>query len=157
MKAYLQRLMGHAAWANDRLLRLLRAAAPPEQQIVRLFSHLLTAERIYLARMRGQDPWPQDFWPELTLDECARLIIDNGSAYHDFFDALTEEDFTALVRYRNSTGIEFRHPVCDLLTHVALHGAYHRGQIAAAVRRSGAEPVNTDFIGFVREAEKVSG
>jgi uncharacterized damage-inducible protein DinB len=33
---------------------------------------------------------------------------------------------------------------------VALHGAYHRGQIAAALRGAGAVPEPTDFIAFAR-------
>jgi uncharacterized damage-inducible protein DinB len=36
------------------------------------------------------------------------------------------------------------------LMHVALHGAYHRGQIAQVIRQGGGEPVNTDFITFQR-------
>jgi uncharacterized damage-inducible protein DinB len=39
----------------------------------------------------------------------------------------------------------------QLFAHVALHGAYHRGQIAWLVRDSSHEPVNTDFIMFARE------
>jgi uncharacterized damage-inducible protein DinB len=53
--------------------------------------------------------------------------------------------------YRNSKGLEFTNSVGDTLTHVWLHGSYHRGQIAQAIRRAGHEPVNTDFITFVRE------
>jgi len=41
--------------------------------------------------------------------------------------------------------------VGDILTHVAMHGAYHRAQIAAAVRESGREPAYTDFIHAVRQ------
>jgi uncharacterized damage-inducible protein DinB len=33
---------------------------------------------------------------------------------------------------------------------VALHGAYHRGQIAQLLRQNGAQPAATDYIGFVR-------
>jgi uncharacterized damage-inducible protein DinB len=50
--------------------------------------------------------------------------------------------------------MEFQTPIKDLLMHVALHGSYHRGQIAQALRLAGGEPVNTDFITFVRESEK---
>jgi len=39
----------------------------------------------------------------------------------------------------------------DILTQVATHGAYHRGQIAKAIRRGGGTPADTDFIIFVRE------
>ncbi len=32
-----------------------------------------------------------------------------------------------------------------------MHGTYHRGQIAAALRAADITPPNTDFITFVRE------
>ena len=39
----------------------------------------------------------------------------------------------------------------DLLHHVAMHGMYHRGQVAQDVRRQGGEPVSTDLIFYLRE------
>jgi len=103
------------------------------------------------ANRRGLDPWPQNFWPELALAECATLVAENRLQYEKFFDGLAEADLEHTVKYRNSKGVEFHTPIKDLLTHVVLHGAYHRGQIAAAIRAAGREPVNTDFIAFVRE------
>ena len=41
--------------------------------------------------------------------------------------------------------------MADILTHVTMHGAYHRAQIAAAVRESGGEPAYTDFIHAARQ------
>ena len=38
----------------------------------------------------------------------------------------------------------------DILTHVTMHSAYHRGQIAADVRVAGFTPAYTDFIHAVR-------
>ena len=31
-----------------------------------------------------------------------------------------------------------------------MHGSYHRGQVAMLLRQSGAEPLPTDYIVFVR-------
>jgi uncharacterized damage-inducible protein DinB len=148
--------MQHAAWANRRILDLLQTINPVAPQPLRLFAHVLTTERIYLERVRGLDPWPQIFWPDLTLEQCAALIIENQFAYRKFFDGLAENDLDTPVRYRNSKGIEFQTPIKDLLMHVALHGSYHRGQIAQALRSAGAEPANTDFITFVSANEKTA-
>ena len=54
------------------------------------------------------------------------------------------------VRYRNSAGNDFDNSVGEILTHVAMHGHYHRGQIARTMRAAGREPVYTDYIGYVR-------
>ena len=142
---YFQRLAKHAAWANARTL----ATLGPDD--VRLFAHVVEAERVYLARVRGEDPWPQDFWPDLSRDACATLAAELPERYGAFLAGLSDADLTSSVRYRNSRGDEFHTPVGDLLTHVFMHSAYHRGQIAAAVRRAGGEPAATDYIAFTRE------
>jgi uncharacterized damage-inducible protein DinB len=133
------------------VLDSLQNTSLQEARSLRLFAHVLIAEQIYLDRMRGHDPWPQHFWPELTLQECVILEKANQIAYHQFLTELADEDIDLPIKYRNSKGLEFHTPVRDLLTHVALHGSYHRGQIAFVARTAGNEPVNTDFITFVRE------
>jgi uncharacterized damage-inducible protein DinB len=50
----------------------------------------------------------------------------------------------------NSKGEPWRSAVGDVLDHVLLHGAYHRGQIASDLRAAGCEPAYTDFIHAVR-------
>ena len=56
------------------------------------------------------------------------------------------------VDYRNSAGQAFRNRVDDVLAHVALHGSYHRGQLALLARQGGGTPALTDYIAFVRGA-----
>ena len=55
------------------------------------------------------------------------------------------------VGYRNSQGEYWTSTVGDILTHVALHGAYHRAQIATAIREAGGTPAYTDFIHATRQ------
>lgn len=40
--------------------------------------------------------------------------------------------------------------VIDIVTHVVIHGAYHRGQIAKMVARAGTAVVNTDYVMWLR-------
>ena len=55
------------------------------------------------------------------------------------------------VHYKNSKGEEYDSLVRDILTHVFMHSAYHRGQIAADMRQDGVTPAYTDFIQGVRK------
>jgi uncharacterized damage-inducible protein DinB len=66
---------------------------------------------------------------------------------------LTEENLDAVATYKNSRGVEYRTAYRDMLMHVLMHSAYHRGQVAMAIRAEGGEPANTDYIGFVRERQ----
>ena len=149
MKTYFERLLAHMEWANKRTLVSLRQR--PVKDAIRLFSHVLTTERLYYERICERDPWPQDFWPALSLDQCALLLPQNVAQYRAFVDRCTEEAFNYLVRYRNSQGTVFHTPILDMFTHLALHGEHHRGQIARILREAGGEPAVTDYITYTRE------
>ena len=151
MKEHLLRLYQHANWANRRILDLLRNQSQVNECARKLFSHVLAAEQVWITRLRGQDSSTIPIWPDLTLSECASLAELNSSAYKRFVSDLTEETLSRVVVYKNSKGQEFHTPVRDILAHVSLHGAHHRGQIATVVSDAGEEPVNTDYITFVRE------
>ena len=53
--------------------------------------------------------------------------------------------------YRNSQGETWSSRKDDILMHVVMHSAYHRGQIAADMRIAGLVPAYTDFIHSVRQ------
>ncbi len=152
MRKHLKRLCNHMVWADRRVLDLLNEF--PEARhpsVVRLFSHLLAAERVWLLRLLGEDAGQQPIWPEWTLEELNRAAAQNTLDYTRYLEALRDEELAAEVTYTNSQGVAFRTAVEDILLQVFMHGSYHRGQIAAAVRASGEEPVNTDYITFVRD------
>ena len=89
----------------------------------------------------------------MTTREARRWAAENRDGYRRFLEALTEHDLDRRVEYANSSGRLFHTAVGDVLMHVAMHGAYHRGQVARALREAGGEPVNTDFITYVRELD----
>ena len=147
----IRRLFTYDYWAIARILDALKSAPGGNASALRLLAHLLVAERIWLLRLKGEDTTTVDMSPELSLVECARLANENQRAYAGFLASLGEDELDSVVTYRNSKGLEFHTPVIDILTHVALHGTYHRGQIATAMRVAGQIPAGTDFITFIRE------
>ncbi|WP_291425305.1 hypothetical protein [Deinococcus sp.] len=60
--------LNYDAWANARVLRSLEAAHGAPQQAVRLLGHVLGAQRVWLARLRGQDTSAVAIWPELSAN-----------------------------------------------------------------------------------------
>ena len=89
-------------------------------------------------------------WSEVDIEVCAELVMQNEESLTTFLTNLANTDLDKLISYTNSKGKEFQNSVRDVLTHVALHGQYHRGQINSRFRAEGFEPVNIDFITFVR-------
>jgi len=60
-------------------------------------------------------------------------------------------NLSQMISYKNSRGEAWTSAVQDVLTHVLMHSAYHRGQIASHMRVSGQTPAYTDFIHAVRQ------
>ncbi len=54
------------------------------------------------------------------------------------------------VSYTNSQGEAWSSTVEEILTHITVHSAYHRGQIASDLRAAGMTPAYTDYIHAVR-------
>jgi uncharacterized damage-inducible protein DinB len=151
IKDHFTRLYQHLEWADTRVLASLRAAQNPRKRDLELFSHLLGAEHVWLSRINGTTARIV-VWPVLSLDECESLSRENISAFHDLVSRLTPALLGKAITYRNSAGDQFTSTIEDILTHVAMHGAYHRGQIAASLRGGGDTPTPTDYIAFTRGA-----
>ncbi len=165
MHARWQRLLEHLTWADARVVEALERALEAEAEAggtrgregptpgvtraLGLLTHLLQAEAIWLARLEGRESGALEVWPEPSLDRCRTTARATHPAFAAFLDRLGADD--PLVRYRNQTGRSFENRTSDILEHVFLHGAYHRGQIALLLRDAGVGAVNTDLITLVRE------
>lgn len=143
--------IAHMKWANERMVRALSASTPAPADAVRWLAHILAAERVWLARLNREDNAGISLWPELDAAGCAALAEENASSFARLAGTLDDSALQQDVVYRNSTGTEFHTSTADILTHVSMHGAYHRGQINTALRNAGYEPINVDYITYVRE------
>ena len=141
------RLLRYDAWANAETLASLRRAPVPAG--LRWLGHIVASELLWLGRLI-EAPSEVPVWPELAPDDIAGRLARLERDWAGYLGAITEEDLVDGVGYRNSLGEFWTNSVGDILTHVVGHSAYHRGQIAAAVRTAGGEPAYTDFIHAVR-------
>lgn len=156
MLKQLRRLFDHMYWADERSVTLIADLDPDStarSEALRLLAHIVAAEEIWLARANARESptVALPIWPEWSLEEVKAASARVRAGFDGFLDALTRSDLDRAVEYRNSKGVSFRTRLADILLHVAMHGGYHRGQMARTVRSAGAEPVNTDFITYVRE------
>ena len=146
--ARMRRLLGHDGWANAAALAGLRSGPAPDKAR-RWMAHIIGAERLWLARIR-QEPPAMAVWPDLELETCAAELTELQGDWMALLAALDEEGLDEGVAYRNTKGEFWTSTVGDILTHVALHASYHRGQIAAAIREAGGTPAYTDYVHAVR-------
>ena len=146
----LEKLLDHLEWANRRALGAVAEAGDDGAR--RRLAHLLAAETVWLRRLETGDSSGIEIWPDLSMGECEERFAENAAGYRRYLADLGDGERDAAVAYRNSKGEAFRTPAVDILLHVFLHGSYHRGQIAMRIRDAGGDPVNTDYIAYVRSA-----
>ncbi|HUF34694.1 MAG TPA: DinB family protein [Gemmatimonadales bacterium] len=142
------RLFRYDIWANAETLASLQRVTPP--QALRWMGHIVSAELLWLGRL-VEEPSELAVWPELDVEQIAAWLPRLEQAWPQYLAGLSEDDLADGVGYRNSLGEFWTNSVDDILTHVVIHSAYHRGQIAAAVRTAGGEPAYTDVIHAVRQ------
>src|SRR5580704_10351390 len=147
---YLRRQFAYDEWANREVLAGLRSSTHPPARPRQLLAHILSAERLWLERIRNQ-PQTLPVWPDFTLDQCAAQIADLSRLWREFLAQLSPAGLSENIVYKNSKGEPWTSTVEDILTHAVLHSAYHRGQIASQVRSAGEQPAYTDFIHAVRQ------
>ncbi|MBI1751510.1 MAG: DinB family protein [Acidobacteria bacterium] len=152
MDSNLTRLYDHLAWADQAMLAALDEAGDPNEEARALLAHIVSAEHIWLCRIQSRPLGRTTAWSHLSLSECRALSAEVVSGYRTLIQSTPESALNASITYRSLQGAEFQTPLREILLHVAIHGAYHRGQMAAVLRRSGLEPASTDFILFSRQS-----
>ena len=148
-KSHVERLFAHMWWADDRVQSTL--AAPPQvpTRAIEIYAHVLGTELVWLDRIEAVAQ-SVAVWPEPDIEVCRALMRRARERYETFLDRMQPQDLPRLIHYTNSAGQDFATPLEDILLHVALHGSYHRGQVAILLRDAEVTPNPTDYIGFVR-------
>lgn len=144
------RLFAYDGWANQEVLAGMRAAKTPLPRARQLMAHIFASERLWMERLE-QKPQTLPVWPELTADECERQATVLPALWKDYLAGSSEADLARPVTYQNSKGETWSSRKDDILMHLITHSAYHRGQVAAAVRAAGFTPAYTDFIHSIRQ------
>jgi uncharacterized damage-inducible protein DinB len=149
---HLRRQFAYDAWANREVLAAMLAAAPvaPATRPLQLLAHIVSAERLWLERLR-QQPQSLPVWPEFGVNECAAQIAEVAELWREYLAQLSPSALADKINYKNSKGEPWSSTVLDVATHVVMHSAYHRGQIASLMRAGGGIPAYTDFIHAVRQ------
>ena len=154
-------LFSYTEWANGRILESVRGLSEEQftREIVSSFpsvrdtlAHIVMAEWIWLRRWLGESPMQRPEWalsaPSLeTIATHLEAVQDERRA---LLDRVTDEELQRPIDYRLMNGEAHSTPLGDLMTHVANHATYHRGQLTTMLRQIGVTPPSTDMIVFIR-------
>jgi len=151
-----RRLFSYTEWANARFFDCVRPLS--EEQFTRhipssfptirdTLAHMVFAEWLWLRRWKGENPNGRPEWTkEPSLEVLETRLGDIERERTELLATLTDDDLQRDLAYRNMAGDPFANTLGDLMTHVANHATYHRGQLTTMLRQVGATPPATDFV-----------
>ncbi|MBS0222183.1 MAG: DinB family protein [Proteobacteria bacterium] len=143
-------------WATNGLNAVVadsfeRLPADERVLVLRLLDHIQVVDEIFRhnleARPHGYQAPRSAALPSLdALADSARATVD---WYADHADALAPEQMDEAIAFSFANGEPTRMTRGEMLLHVAMHSAGHRGQVALLLQKNGIQPFPdriTDFL-----------
>lgn len=150
MRSYFQRLFRYNDWANQRLLITMKDHNVQDEKIISLMSHVISAQIIWLNRVKDLPTTPFPLWQKYKLSELFTMNMESTANWNNFILANRSESFAEMIDYKNMEGKRFETLLQDIMIHVVNHGTHHRAQILTLLKSQGVDPGPLDFIVFTR-------
>lgn len=155
-KTYIQTLIDYNGWANE----ICYAAVfelPPEEitkeresllaSILASLNHLLVIDVVWLAHMNGDDHGFTELRATITedIDELWKLRKIMDKTLSDYVKSMSGVDLDEVINYTMIDGQQGSLSRAMMLSHLALHGNYHRGWIAGLFGQVPQLPTPSDL------------
>lgn len=151
LKAFFTTRLDYNYQMNHRIMHKIVDNNGVNEQVIKLFSHIIHAQMIWLARFKGENDKNIPLWEIIPLEEIDKVMTQNHSEWVNFVKGMQEDDFNRNIFYTNTQGNPFTNTMVDILYHMINHATYHRAQIALIMRQNNIDPPVTDYIAYARE------
>lgn len=152
----LRRLVAYNQWADERLLRAVEGL--PAEELTRPreayfgtlaanLRHIVGAQRIWLARWRGEAPR----YDEPLAAPWRPVYAETHAALGAYVGALSDAEAERVIRYTDLRGNARAIVLAQAITHVVNHGTAHRAETGLLLERLGHSPGDLDYSVFCFE------
>jgi uncharacterized damage-inducible protein DinB len=135
-KTLLKGMLAYQAWANDELVEKLAGMDPSRDAgqrhiALRLMNHIHVVSRIFAAHLKGvAHEYASDNTPATPEPRELRLALAEADRWYlDYLETVSEQGLAEPVAFTFTDGDKGCMTRQEMLTHVVLHGSYHRGEI----------------------------
>jgi uncharacterized damage-inducible protein DinB len=146
-------------WANEQFLQV--CARLDHEQFVRNFGssfptihdtfvHLAWAEWVWVERWQGNSPNVRANPAQYPTMASIRTYLEGvAESQLRFLRNLPPGKESLRISYTNLKGERWEYNLEQMIHHVAMHSAFHRGQLATMIRQAGSVPPTTDYLVFL--------
>lgn len=160
MSTLLQTIYGHHAWANVDLFDKLKSVDAEKQSselrtALRLISHYYVVSRIFAGHLQGiPHGFTSDNLEETpALDELRAAVTSSDQWYLDYLRTVSPTALSEAVGFTFTDGDNGYMTREEMLTHVALHGGYHRGEVGRILWQLSITPPWDTFAVYLHQSE----
>ncbi len=132
-----RQLFAFDRWANDQLVVALNQMDEPSEELRAIAWHLFAAIENWSSRIDGMTPTVDLEWDAHSVEEITALSGRAHAHITDILDRINQTALRAKFESKNDAGKRFVQRVDEVLLHLALHGAEHRGQCWLLIRHEG--------------------
>ncbi|MER9118820.1 damage-inducible protein DinB [Mesorhizobium sp. M0954] len=158
--ALLRSLFAYQAWANDELLEKLASLDPhvhgkERQAVIGLIDHSHVVSRIFSAHLvdasHGYSADSTEDTP--AFDELRAAVAATDRWYLDYLETVSSRQLSEPVAFVFTDGDKALMSRQEMLTHVVLHGGYHRGEAGRILAQISVMPPWDTFAVHLHRAE----
>ncbi len=159
-KTLLKSLLAYQSWANDELMEKLSGMDPSRDiderhAAIRLMNHIHVVSRIFAAHLKGvAHGYASDNTAETPEPAGLRAAMARGDRWYlDYLEAVSEQELAEPVAFVFTDGDNGGMTRQEMLTHVVLHGSYHRGEIGCMLAGIAVSPPWDTYAVHLHRAE----
>ncbi len=146
MKDKITDLLKYTFHYNREIIVLLKNnLSQLDEKAIQLIDHTINAHQIWNSRVLKEQSF--GVWQKNEVENWEMI---NERNFENSIRILNNFDLEERVIYQNSKGDQFENTVFEMIFHVINHSTYHRGQINSLLKKSGIEPLFTDYIFYKR-------
>ncbi len=150
MKNHFIKLFEYDIWANRRLIIAMKGHDILSDRILTIFSHILSAQLIWLNRILDLSTAPFPVWEKYNIQEIESMTEESNGRWIQFIQDFKFETFKEVIHYTDSNSQSHENSLQEIMIHVLNHSAHHRGQLAMLFREAGIDPPANDYIIYKR-------
>jgi uncharacterized damage-inducible protein DinB/putative sterol carrier protein len=154
----LERVFSYKAKANEEILMAMRQfddASPAKEIAIRVLSHTYVVDRIFAANLTGAEHGHTS--PNTShapsLEELSAAIKTSDQWYIDYVSRLDEAQLAERIDFSFTDGLPGRMSREEMLMHLTIHGAGHRGQIGLIMMENSITPPADGFTSYLHKTE----
>ncbi|ACM30932.1 DinB family protein [Rhizobium rhizogenes] len=160
MSTLLQTLYCYHAWANVDLFNKLESLDPEKhgaelRTALRLISHYYVVSRIFSGHLQGT---PHGFTSDNleetpALEELRAAVMSSDQWYLDYLGTVSATALSEAAPFIFTDGDKGYMTREEMLTHVALHAGYHRGEVGRILWQLSITPPWDTFAVYLHQSE----